>query len=318
MLTSSITFATVQVLDIWTADCSVFHDRCIPANRKAGTLPRSRKIDSTFYRADAPDCFVLGVVRGDLDCKFWYRDGLGADIRAVQELDASQLLTAVRKKPAPWTIYASQLFPPLEELSTKADGTTMLQPVMHTKSYTKVVNTLWVRFMHTLTTSPKFSAAFAKPEPLPFFQNDADYLRSFQSFDLVQKLGIERAIQEFGSKCESSSPIIKYNDCSESFNQLWKESAASMDSHVRKKGPPIIPKRTALIWPGLSLSHFLHDAIPAWSLQGRNLTQTFGKWVFDSNTQCKESTTIDTAVCADVSDTTIAVVPWLGGDYNPW
>jgi hypothetical protein len=149
----------------------------------------------------APDCFVLGVVRGDLDCKFWYQDGLGADIRAVQELDASQLLTAVRKKPAPWTIYASQLFPPLEELSTKADGTTMLQPVMHTKSYTKVVNTLWVRFMHTLTTSPKFSAAFAKPEPLPFFQNDADYLRSFQSFDLVQKLGIERAIQEFGSKC---------------------------------------------------------------------------------------------------------------------
>jgi hypothetical protein len=107
--------------------------------------------------------------------------------------------------------------------------------------------------------------------------------------------------------------------------RLFREFQSALEGVGRQhglaraqEGPPIIPKRTALIWPGLSLSHFLQNAIPAWSLQGRNLTQTFGKWVFDSNTQCKESTTIDTAVCADVSDTTIAAVPWLGGDYNPW
>jgi hypothetical protein len=44
--------------------------------------------------------------------------------------------------------------------------------------------------------------------------------------------------------------------------------------------------------------------------------------VFDDSIQCKAAS-IDTAVCADVSDSDAevkmqSVVPWLGGDYNPW
>ena len=50
--------------------------------------------------------------------------------------------------------------------------------------------------------------------------------------------------------------------------------------------------------------------------------QVFGKWVFNDNVQCRAASP-DTAVCADTSisaaETHIeAVIPWLGGDYNPW
>jgi hypothetical protein len=77
------------------------------------------------------------------------------------------------------------------------------------------------------------------------------------------------------------------------------------------------------------MAHMLQDSIPAWSSHSRNVSQVFGKWVFDTNIQCK-SASVDTAVCADVStiiagtpDATTessiqAVIPWLGGDYNPW
>ena len=90
----------------------------------------------------------------------------------------------------------------------------------------------------------------------------------------------------------------------------------------------MVPGRSVLIWPGLTMAHMLRDAIPAWSMHDRNITQVFGKWVFDTNIQCRTSTTVDTAVCADVSILTGAsgsaesviqsVIPWLGGDYNPW
>lgn len=92
---------------------------------------------------------------------------------------------------------------------------------------------------------------------------------------------------------------------------------------MRKRGPIVVPGRAALIWPGLSLSHFLQDSIPAWSLQDRNRTQVFAKWIFDESVQCK-SATLDTTVCADLGPSVTspsgiqAIVPWLGGDYNPW
>ena len=70
------------------------------------------------------------------------------------------------------------------------------------------------------------------------------------------------------------------------------------------------------------MGHMLQDSIPAFSLQNRDVEQVFGKWVFNTTIQCS-ATTVDTAVCADVSSsgkagTIKAVVPWLGGDFNPW
>ena len=48
----------------------------------------------------------------------------------------------------------------------------------------------------------------------------------------------------------------------------------------------------------------------------------FGKWVFNESVQCHAANP-DTAVCADASDSDAeikmqSVIPWLGGDYNPW
>jgi hypothetical protein len=50
--------------------------------------------------------------------------------------------------------------------------------------------------------------------------------------------------------------------------------------------------------------------------------QVFAKWVFDEGIQC-HAANIDTAICADVAVAEVevnlqAVIPWLGGDYNPW
>ena len=86
-----------------------------------------------------------------------------------------------------------------------------------------------------------------------------------------------------------------------------------------------MPGRSVLVWPGLTMAHMLQDSIPAWSMHARNVTQVFGKWVFDTNIQCRAAS-IDTAVCADVSaidplnsgSPVQSVIPWLGGDYNPW
>ena len=192
----------------------------------------------------------------------------------------------------------------------------------HTYTILQVVYTLWVRFMQVLSNNRELSAQWAKPVALPFFQDDADYPKRFQGFSLAYKQKIEKTIEENGNSCDSSSPIIRYDRCSEDFISLWKESGRSMEAHVRKRGPTVVPGRAALIWPGLSLSHFVRNAVPAWSLHERNTTQVFGKWVFDTGIQCKAAS-IDTAVCADVSNSPAevkmeAVIPWLGGDYNPW
>lgn len=100
-------------------------------------------------------------------------------------------------------------------------------------------------------------------------------------------------------------------------HSLW-----NAQEHVRKSGPVIVPGRAALIWPGLSPAHFMQDSIPAWNMHGRNQSQVFSRWLFDEGVQCKAAT-LDTTVCADTGPTATssgiqAIVPWLGGDYNPW
>ena len=175
--------------------------------------------------------------------------------------------------------------------------------------------------MSILSSNKQLSALWARPVPLQFFQDDKEYLKRFVTFDLSSKLATEKAIAERGNRCEKTDPVIDYNSCSEHFIDLWREAGASMRRHVRFQGPPVLHPRTALVWPGLSLSHFLSDSVPAWSMHVRNVTQVFGKWVFDPLMQCKAS--IDEAVCADlsVSDAEMqieAVIPWLCGNYNPW
>jgi hypothetical protein len=170
--------------------------------------------------------------------------------------------------------------------------------------------------MQHITSNAAFSAAWIHPVPLPFFQNDAEYLGNFTGFDLSAKLDTEKNIAAKGNTCNKNSPIIKYDRCSDKFNSLWFEAARSTASHLRKQGPAVISGRTALIWPGLSVSHFLGDSIPAWSIHRRPIAQVFGKWIFDSTIQCRAAT-IDTAVCADADTATNAVkmeavIPWLG------
>ena len=172
-----------------------------------------------------------------------------------------------------------------------------------------------------LSSSPLLSAQWARPVPLQFYRDDADYRRRFAGFNLASKIAMEKAIEERGNSCERGDPVFNYQACSKNFISLWQEAGMSMQQHVRMKGPAVVHPGTALVWPGLSLQHFLQDSIPAWSVHARNVTQVFGKWVFDPLMQCRAS--IDEAVCADLSLSEVeasleAVIPWLGGDYNPW
>lgn len=104
-------------------------------------------------------------------------------------------------------------------------------------------------------------------------QDDKEYLARFTGFNLASKLATEKTIEERGNSCDEGDPIIQYDRCSQDFIKLWQEAGKSMDNHVRRKGPAVVPANTALVWPGLSLSHFLQESIPAWSYNSRNLTQ---------------------------------------------
>jgi len=139
----------------------------------------------------------------------------------------------------------------------------------------QVIYTLWVRFASILSNDQSISARWGKPVPLSFFGDDPEYLKRFRRFSIVEKLQLENAIVEYGSRCEAGSPVINYGECSKSFIDLWKDAGRSMAQHVRKDGPTIVPSGAALIWPGLSLGHFLGSSIPAWSSHGRNITQVF-------------------------------------------
>lgn len=163
----------------------------------------------------------------------------------------------------------------------------------------QVVYTLWTRFMDTLSKNPLLSGTWVKPTRLDFFEDNQAYLQSFDSFNLASKLEAEKAIEENGNSCNEQNPVvIRYDRCSDDFISLWTEAGKSMQvimiftlqgmralpasdmciskktqAHIRKKGPAVVPGRSALIWPGLTIAHFLKDSIPAWSLHARNVTQ---------------------------------------------
>jgi hypothetical protein len=172
--------------------------------------------------------------------------------------------------------------------------------ILHLSVFVQVAYTLWVRFMNMLSNDKLFSAHWAKPVPLAFFQDDADYQARFDRFSLAEKLEVERlikvcmcvcaqclentaelnlvlivflSVQEYGNMCDNGAPVINYDECSSEFTELWRESARSMQAHVRKNGATIVPGKKALIWPGLSLGHFLGSSVPAWSSHARNISE---------------------------------------------
>jgi hypothetical protein len=94
---------TDQFLNTYTDKCAIYQDRCVNALLKEGQVqPRSRKIDQTF---EHNGCLILGVITGQIDCKFWLRDGLAADIQAIKDLNNKALKSAVRKKEADWNVF---------------------------------------------------------------------------------------------------------------------------------------------------------------------------------------------------------------------
>lgn len=251
-----------NTLDVVQQGCSTVTDKCFNAARKEGELPISKRIDAT-YKIQGTDCLKLAVPTGKIDCKYWLSDGLGEDVAVAKGYANKAFRSAVRERAASWTV-EGDMMPDLN--------------LQHTREFKEVAYTLWVRFMGILTKSKTYSAVWAKPVTLPFYEDNAEYLSTFQGFNLASKLETESAIEKNGNSCEDTNPtVINYDRCSDEFTSLWVEAARSMQSHVRKQGPPVIPGRSALIWPGLTLAHHLADSIPAWSTYARNLSQVFGK-----------------------------------------
>lgn len=85
--------------------CSVITDRCINAPGDKSNDLVSRKIDTSFFtKRDGKECLILAVVTGDIDCKYWLSDGLGADIVAAKQHANKALRSAVRAKVADWSV----------------------------------------------------------------------------------------------------------------------------------------------------------------------------------------------------------------------
>lgn len=93
----------------------------------------------------------------------------------------------------------------------------------------QVAYTIWVRFMAVLASSASLSAVWARPVRLPFFEDNAEYLQSFEGFNLASKLDTEKTIAEKGNSCDDANPVlINYDRCSKHFISLWTEAANSM------------------------------------------------------------------------------------------
>ncbi len=104
---------TSSALDTVSHNCSIYTDRCINAYQKLSeNLKKSKKIDASFeWKAKDPKkkCLTLGVVTGNLDCKYWLADGLYEDIKAIKPLANKAFRSAVRKKVAGWTVVESKM-----------------------------------------------------------------------------------------------------------------------------------------------------------------------------------------------------------------
>jgi len=73
----------------------------------------SVKIDDSFFMPSATDpakkCLVLGVITGDIDCKYWLSDGLAADVAAAKQYSNKALRSAVRAKTSNWAVEAGMM-----------------------------------------------------------------------------------------------------------------------------------------------------------------------------------------------------------------
>lgn len=187
-------------------------------------------------------------------------------------------------------------------------------------SYTKVAYVLWVRLMKALSSIKEASTAWVQPGPLPFFVNVSSWVSDYADFDISAQIAFDATVQKMGQSCEEGKPSIEYRSCSPSYTSLYFSASQSFNRYARRRGPPVVKPRTALIWPGLTIAHHVSHSVPAWSMTNRPLSQTLAKWVFNEAVQCSTGSP-DTSVCAEdphASSKIVAVVPWLGGDYNPF
>jgi hypothetical protein len=119
-------------------------DACINSIRRNGDLPRSRKVDPSFFQGgDKQGCLTLGVVKGRIDCKFWLRDGLGADIATVKPLAGQTIRSAARRKMASWTVFADEM--PDESLETT---TSYAEVSVQTRCTSRKTQTFYADKMH--------------------------------------------------------------------------------------------------------------------------------------------------------------------------
>lgn len=83
--------------------------------------------------------------------------------------------------------------------------------------------------MSVLSSSQLLSGSWAKPVRLPFFEDNVDYLKSFEGFNLASKLEMEKTIAEKGNSCNEVNPVfIDYDRCSSHFINLWSEAGKSV------------------------------------------------------------------------------------------
>ncbi len=122
-------------------NCSVIRDRCINGVSNEGEELVSVKLDDSFYTSSADGkqkCLILGVLTGEIDCKYWMSDGLGADVKAAKEYSNRVLRSAVRAKTASWTVDASLM--PDEALEHSRDFSEVRAHIVYCFSSTNQLN----------------------------------------------------------------------------------------------------------------------------------------------------------------------------------
>lgn len=309
---------------IWSGISKISKDyrhcmACPPQKLSNGKYSSTRSITDNFFlnitdKANkVNECLRLDGVLGAFDCKYYVKKGLEVDAKIVYNeatLRGSSMKTFAKKQALSWTVQAGLVVHP-EAASTKNSNSVMY--------------TLWTRMVMSLLSAKEASTVWVKPEPLEFFQhNKEQWLDSYEEFNLIGRLQFDKRVEDKGQNCDTGKPIITYTKCSSQFNSLYFTAGAAFDKYVRKHGATIVPARSALVWPGLSLQFHAGKSVPAWSFSQRPLRNTFARWIFDDTEQCSKGNP-DNTVCANVEDLTgtyrygtVAVIPWLGGDYNPW
>lgn len=142
--------------------------------------------------------------------------------------------------------------------------------------------------------------------------------KTMQGFNIQARLQHDKNIEKYGQNCNDGKPVIDYYKCSESFTGLYRSASAGFEKYVKRHGATIIPAFQALVWPGISFGSHMGRSVPAWSKANRPLEDRFATWIFNAENHC-ELGTPDNTVCAAVQNSKVSsVIPWFGGDYNPW